>query len=137
VLERPELVEDPRFRTNKDRRGHIAELNTAVEASFRLQPRDAWIERCRRCGVPCGSVRTLTEAVAAPEPRARGMIQTVEHPTAGRYQTVGSPLRLSDTPVRAAGPAPTLGEHTDAVLREVLGYDRDRIAALRAGGAID
>ena len=136
VLERPELAEDPRFRTNKDRRGHVADLNAALEESFGSRPRDVWIERCHKAGVPSGSVRTLTEAVAAPEPRARGMIQTVEHPAAGRYETVASPLRLSETPVRVAGPAPTLGQHTEEVLREVLGYDRDRFAALRAAGAI-
>ncbi len=136
VLERPELAEDPRFRTNADRRRHVAELNAALEESFGREPRDVWIERCRRAGVPAGSVRTLTEALAAPEPRARGMIRPVDHPTAGRYETVASPLRLSDTPVRDPGPAPALGQHTDEVLRDVLGYDTDRIAALRAGRVI-
>ena len=136
VLERPELAEDPRFRTNADRRGHIAALNAALEASFRTQTRDFWIARCRRAGVPAGSVRSLTEALAAPEPRARGMIRPVEHPAAGRYETVASPLHLSGTPVRAPGPAPTLGQHTDEVLRGVLGYDDARLDKLRVDGTI-
>jgi len=136
VLERPELAEDPRFSTNKDRRAHVVDLNAALQESFGSRARDDWIARCRKAGVPCGSVRTLTEAVAAPEPRARGMIQTVEHPAAGRYETVASPLRLSDTPVRSVGPAPVLGEHTDEVLRDVLGFDAARIGTLRALGAI-
>ena len=136
VLGQAEMADDPRFHTNRDRRAHVAELVAALEAAFARQPRDVWIERCRAAGVPAGSVRTLTEALAAPEPRARGMIAAVEHPTAGRYETVASPLRLSETPARPAGPAPVLGQHTDEVLRTVLRYDEGRIAALRRSGAV-
>jgi len=135
VLERPEMAEDARFRTNKDRRAHKAELDEVLKDLFARRPRDHWIERCRASGVPAGSVRTLTEALAAPEPAARDMIQDVEHP-AGSFRTVASPMKLSGTPVRRAGPAPLLGEHTDAVLREVLGCDDARIAALRAAGGV-
>src|SRR5690606_32017734 len=135
VLDRPDLGEDPRFRTNRDRRAHKAELDEVLKDLFSRQPRDHWIERCRAAGVPAGSVRTLTEALAAPEPAARDMIQPVEHP-AGAYRTVASPMKLSDTPVRRAGPAPLLGEHTDAVLRDVLGWDEAQIAALRQAGGI-
>jgi crotonobetainyl-CoA:carnitine CoA-transferase CaiB-like acyl-CoA transferase len=135
VLERPDMAEDARFRTNKDRRAHKAELDEVLKDLFSRRPRDHWIERCRASGVPAGSVRTLTEALAAPEPAARDMIQEVEHP-AGSFRTVASPMKLSGTPVRRAGPAPLLGEHTDEVLREVLGCDDARIAALRAAGGV-
>ena len=81
-------------------------------------------------------MRSPVEAVAAPEPRARGLIQTVEHPTAGTFETVGSPIKMSGTPVRQAGPAPLLCEHTDEVLADVLGYDAAKIAALRESGTV-
>lgn len=136
VLERPEMADDPRYRTNADRRANAATLNAAIAALLAERPRAWWIERCRANGVPAGSVRTVTEAVAAPEPRERGMIQPVEHPAAGRYETVGSPIKLSETPVRPAGPAPTLGQHGEQALADVLGWDEDRIASLRRAGVL-
>lgn len=136
VLERPEAADDPRFRTNADRRAHADELKALIAPLLAARPRAWWIERCRANGVPAGSVRTVSEAVAAPEPRERGMIQAVAHPTAGHYETVGSPIRLSETRVHPAGPAPTLGQHGDDVLCEVLGWDAARIAALRRDGVL-
>jgi crotonobetainyl-CoA:carnitine CoA-transferase CaiB-like acyl-CoA transferase len=136
VLERPELADDERFLTIAARRDNEPVLNGIIGPILVTRPRDYWIETCRASGVPAGSVRTPVEAVSAPEPRARGLIQTVEHPTAGTFETVGSPMKLSDTPTRPAGPAPRLCEHTDEVLNEVLGYDADKLAGLREAGDI-
>ncbi|MGY9057136.1 MAG: CaiB/BaiF CoA transferase family protein [Alphaproteobacteria bacterium] len=136
VLERPELAEDARFTTIADRRDNQPVLLEIITSVLKTKPRDYWIETCRASGVPGGSVRSPVEAVAAPEPRARGLIQTVEHPTAGTFETVGSPIKMSGTPVRQAGPAPLLCEHTDEVLADVLGYDAAKIAALRESGTV-
>lgn len=136
VINRPELADDARFATIAGRRDNQDALNDIIVTALKTKTRDHWIETCRACGVPAGSVRTPEEAVAAPEPLARGLIQTVKHPTAGTIQTVGSPIKMSETPVRQAGPAPLLCEHTDEVLADVLGYGADEIAGLRERGTV-
>ena len=136
VLKLPKLATDERFLTIKARQQNVAAINAIIEPILASKPRDVWIAACRAAGVPAGGVRSPLEAVAAPEPRARGLIQTVEPPTAGTFETVGSPIKMSATPVRQAGPAPLLGQHTDDVLADVLGYDPARIATLREGGVI-
>src|SRR5690606_20234765 len=94
-----------------------------------------WIDKMRRAGVPAGSVRSVGEALRAPEVRHRGMVRTVEHPRAGTLEVVASPIRMSESPVGPPVAAPLLGEHTDAVLTE-FGFDAEAIARLRAAGAV-
>ncbi len=136
VIGKPEWATDPRYAKISGRQAHAEELVTAVAAILAEKPRDHWIATCRAAGVPAGSVRSPLEAVRAPEPRARGLLQEVDHPTAGRFETVGSPIKMSGTPPKPAGPAPLLGQHTDEVLGDVLGYDTGKIARLRQGGVI-
>ncbi len=136
VIGQADLAADPRFATIAGRRDNQQALLDILEPIFRTRPRDEWIASCRKHGVPAGSVRSPVEAVAAPEPNARGLIQEVDHPTAGTFKTVGSPIKMSATPVRPAGPAPLLCQHTDEVLRGVLGLDDERIADLRDSGAV-
>jgi crotonobetainyl-CoA:carnitine CoA-transferase CaiB-like acyl-CoA transferase len=136
VIGKPEWADDPRYANLTGRQAHAEDLVSAVVEILSQKPRDHWIETCRAAGVPAGSVRSPLEAIAAPEPRARNLIQEVDHPTAGKFETVGSPIKMSGTPPKPASPAPLLGQHTDDVLADVLGYDQARIAALRKGGAI-
>ena len=136
VVDRPDWADDERLRTIRGRQIHGAEIVEGLARIFATRPRDHWIARMRRAGVPAGGVRAPTEATAAPEPRARGLIRTMHHPTAGAVETVGSPIRLSETPVREVEPSPLLGEHTDAVLSDLLGYGADRIDDLRRRGII-
>ena len=136
VLDRPDLAADPRFATIGARRENQPALNAIIGPILKTKQRDPLIALCRASGVPAGSVRSPVEAVAAPEPLARGLIQEVEHPAAGAFKTVGSPIKMSETPVRKAGPAPMLCQHTDEVLADVLGYDAERIAGLRARGVV-
>lgn len=136
VLDMPELAKDPRFAVNAARRENKPALMAILEAAFSKHTRVEMIERCRANGVPAGSVRTITEAVAGPEVRERGLIQKVEHPTAGSFETVGSPLKLSETPTVPAGPAPVLGADTRRILADQLGYDASKIKALADAGII-
>lgn len=134
---RPELAEDPRFRTNAGRVSHRAELVPALAAALQARSRREWMEALGAAGVPCAPVYDLAEAFADPQAGARGAVWEIAHPLLGRVRTVASPLRhLSRTPARPGGHPPLLGEHTAEVLAEVLGMSRPRIEELARQGAV-
>jgi crotonobetainyl-CoA:carnitine CoA-transferase CaiB-like acyl-CoA transferase len=130
------LAVDPRFATNPARVQHYRALRDALAPALRRRSRDEWIARLRAAGVPCGSVRDVGEALRDPQLEARAMIESVEHAAAGLIRVLGVPIKLSETPGAVRTAPPTLGQHTEQVLREDLGLDASRIAALRAAGAI-
>jgi formyl-CoA transferase len=134
VLARPELVADPKFMTNADRNAHRDELFAALNEIFGGEEREHWLARMRKAGVPAGAVRTVTDAFASPEMAARGRVTKIPHASAGEVPNVGSALQLRGTPVVTPVGSPTLGQHTDAVLRE-FGYTDDKVAALTRQGA--
>ena len=135
ALELDGVADDPRFRTNKDRVANRADLRPIFDRVLKTRPRADWVERLARVGVPCGSVREISEVLADPQIAARHMVEEVEHPTIGRARVIGSPLKLSDTPPSIRTAPPTLGQHTETVLTE-LGYDRTAIANLKSSGVI-
>ena len=135
VIERPDLLDDPRFATNADRMGHRQETRAVLGAILRCDTRANWVEKFRQAGVPAGAVRDVGEALTSPEVEARGLIHTVAHPIAGTIRVVGSPMRLSRTPAADPSPAPALGEHSAEILRR-FGYGDRAIAVLRTEGAI-
>jgi formyl-CoA transferase/CoA:oxalate CoA-transferase len=135
ALDLEHLADDPRFRTNRDRSTHYAELRPLLDRALKSRSRDEWVQRLASVGVPCGSVRTVSEVLADPQLAARGMVAEVEHQTVGRAKVIGSPVKLSDTPAEVRTAPPILGQHTNAVLTE-LGYDREAITRLRGAGVI-
>ena len=86
--------------------------------------------------VPGGALCDVVEAFASPYATGRDMVYTIVHPTEGSVRVPGSPLKLSDTPVREPFAPPTLGQHTDEVLAEFLNMPQDKIASLRQSGAV-
>lgn len=135
VLERPDLLTDPRFASNPARLENREAVRTLLTETFLRDTRENWIAKMRAAGVPAGSVRAVGEALEAPEIRYRGMVRKVAHPTAGTLPMVASPVKLSGTPTADLHPAPLLGQHTDAILAEA-GYGTDEIVALREKGVI-
>jgi len=127
-----ELPDDARFTTNRQRVTGYDELRPFVADRLRTKPRQHWIDRLTAAGVPCGSVRDFQELFADPQLAAREMLTAVEHATIGQLKTLGVPVKLSTTPGAVRTPPPTLGQHTDAVLRRDLGMGDDAVAALRA-----
>ncbi|WP_428851468.1 CaiB/BaiF CoA transferase family protein [Imbroritus primus] len=132
----PELADDPRFATNPERVRHRDMLVPQIAALIEKRSKSDWIATLERAGVPCGPINTLDEVFEDPQVVARGLRVDLPHPTAELVKLVGSPVRMSGTPAQAMRHPPLLGEHTESVLREVLGYDDGRIAALRAAGKI-
>jgi itaconate CoA-transferase len=133
VLERPDLLADPRFATNEARRANRAALERLIEEIIATQDHAYWLARLRAADLPHGEVRGIAQVLAHPQVAARHLIQEVDSPV-GRIPVVGSPLRLSDSPARYER-IPALGEDTAAVLGE-LGYDAAALARLRAEGVI-
>ena len=130
------LAEDPRFATNAARVGHRAELAAILEPIVAARDVADWLALCDGAGIPSGPILDVGQALAHPQVQARGMVVPLQHPTAGPIRVTGVPVRLSDTPGAVRTPPPRLGEHTRAVLAEVLGLDGAAIDALvREGGA--
>jgi formyl-CoA transferase len=135
VLGRPELATLPDYATNADRVKNRERLAVTLNESLGRHPRTHWKQRMEVAGVPVGVVRTLAEAMAAEEMQDAGLLSRIPHPTAGSVANIAAPLRLDGTPVVDPVAAPTLGQHRDAILARVLGYDGQRIAALADAGA--
>lgn len=137
LLDRPQWADDPRFATNSARVEHRDELVPLLAERLQERPADEWLRLLEEAGVPCGPIHPLDRVFAEPQIRHRGMRTEAAHPLAGSVPLVGSPLKMSASPcVDPPAAPPTLGEHTESVLREVLGLDTDHIAALRERGVI-
>ena len=135
LLERPELGEDERFKTNTDRLAHREALVGRLEERFRERPASEWLSRLEAAGIPAGPIDTPEDALGSEHLLAREMIVELDHPTVGRFRSIGSPMNLGDTPVTYRRPPPRLGEHTEEVLAE-LGYDAAAVEALKAEGVV-
>jgi crotonobetainyl-CoA:carnitine CoA-transferase CaiB-like acyl-CoA transferase len=136
VAGQPELASDPRFARNQDRVRHRAVLVPLLEQVMKTRGKAQWLASLEAAKVPCGAINNLAEVFADPQVRERGMVHRWEHPLAGSVNLVASPLKLSGTPVRTDHPPPLLGQHTEQVLGDVLGWDAQRLAEMRAKGVI-
>jgi crotonobetainyl-CoA:carnitine CoA-transferase CaiB-like acyl-CoA transferase len=135
VLGRHEWIVDPRFAADHQRVAHRDELAGLIEEVTAKQPRAFWITELEKAGIPCGPILNYQEALTTPQAIARDMTINVEHPTLGPLRTLGTPIKMSATPLDPRGRGPMLGEHTDDVLAEA-GYSSDEIEQLRDNGAI-
>ena len=124
------IAGEARFATNPQRVAHRDALLAILSPILASRDRDDWTRQLRDAGVPCGAVRTIGEAVADPQLAARGMITTLEHPTSGALRFLGNPVRFTDGDRDADRAAPTLGQHTAAILG-ALGMSDAEIQKLR------
>ena len=136
VLGRPDLATHASYATMQARVQNREALVSLLKAIFATDSRDAWLTKMRAAGVPVGPVATVSEVLAGDVIRQRGLLSKIPHPTAGMVPHIAPPFRLSATPVADPQAAPTLGQHTEQVLSEVLGYDRARLDALAETGAL-
>ena len=135
ALERPDLLEDPRFITNDDRVAHRVECIETLSEIFRTRTVAHWVEIISDAGVPCGPINRVSEVVQDPQVLARSMMVDIPHPKVPGLRVTGSPLKLSETPPSIRHHPPLLGQHNEEVLLE-LGYDAPEIAHLLEKGVI-
>lgn len=127
----PEWADDPRFSTNQGRVTNRNELIPLIRQATVFKTTAQWISTLEQAGVPCGPINDLAEVFADPQVQARGLRIDLPHPLAGSAPQVANPIRLSATPVQYRNAPPLLGEHTEEVLRDVLGLTAEMIALLR------
>lgn len=136
VLGMPELADDPRYDTNAKRVERREEMVRLIEERLSARARDEWLPLFAEAGLPCGPINNIGQVFGDPQVFHRGIVQEVDHPTAGRVKLVGPPVKFSDTPAQIQAPPPLLGEHTEEVLTKLLGYTVEDVSQLRADGVV-
>ncbi len=131
VLGRPDLKEDPRFADNNARVANRPALREVLDEEFRVRDASDWLAELRQAGLPCGPINTIPEVFDHPQAEARSLTLEVDHPTAGLVQFPGFPYKFSSTPAQVRLPPPLLGQHTEEVLGNVLGFSTSEVARLR------
>jgi len=131
----PELATDSRFATEEARWENRAALNAIIEEWTRARTKHEVMRILGAAGVPCGACQDTGEVLADPHLKEREMIVDVDYPTRGAYQTVGCPVKLSDSPAAVSRP-PLLGEHTADLLRDICGLDPEEVRRLRDDGVV-
>ena len=119
VLDCEELIDDPRFKTKADRVANNKALVAILQARFSTATSQEWFDLLDAENIPAGPVQYHDEVFHDPHVLARDMVVEVEHPVAGRHRTLGTPVKLSETPGAVRRPAPTLGEHSGEIRAEL------------------
>lgn len=116
VLKKPDLAYDDRFQTNPDRVAHREVLVPLLQEGFLTKSTVYWQDKCQENNIPCGPIQNIEEVVNDPQLQAREMFIDYDHPTAGAIKMIGSPLKLSRTPVKVKHHPPDAGEHNQSIL---------------------
>lgn len=124
AIGRPELGSDPKFATNSQRIINRDELIPMLEQIMAGGERDVWIAKLEAAGVPCGPIQTIDQVFSHPQVIDRGIWQNIPHPLGGTTPTTASPMRFSATPVEYRRAPPTLGQHTEEILKELAELEK-------------
>jgi formyl-CoA transferase len=135
AMGQPAVADDPRFTTPEGRWENRDALNAIMEAWTLQRNKHEVMRILGAAGVPCGACLDTGDVLSDPHLHARDMIVDIDYPTRGTYQTVGCPIKLSDSPAEVTRP-PLLGEHTDALLASLCGVAPDEVARLRKAGVV-
>jgi len=133
---RPEWEADPRFAANRDRVAHRGALEALIAARFAEDTTDAWLARLNAEGVPAAPINTIDRVLDDPQVKHREMVVQMDHPRHGPLPTLGTPIKADGVFGVEVTPPAQLGQHTDEILRDLLGYAPERIAALRRARAV-
>src|SRR5690606_25560736 len=135
AIELPELLENKKFQRNQDRVKHRDELIPLLSEYFLAKNADEWVATIHAVKVPVGVINSIEDALNEPQIQSRNMVVDVAHPLNDHFKMIGSPIKLSDTPVEYKHAAPQLGEHTEQVLSQFK--SPDELRTLKAQGVID
>ncbi len=130
------LMDDPQYATNPQRVENRKKLVPLLQEVFLRKDSGEWLQLLGEAEIPVGPINTIDRVFADPQVLARQMLVEMDHPKVGKLKVVGSPMKLSETPVQYRIPPPLLGEHTEEVLREILGYDKETTARLKEAKVI-
>ncbi len=136
TIQQPGLKTDPRFQTNQDRVKNRSELIETLNSVFKEKNSQEWLDQIQGAGLPCGPINTVPEVFQHPQREARGLVQEVEHSSAGLVSLTGFPYKLSRTPAEIHQAPPTLGEHNREILVDLLGYSSGEYQELQEKGVI-
>ncbi len=136
AIGRPDLGEDERFMNNSDRVKCLDTLAETLQLVFSQQPVTHWLTVLTSADIPCGPVNDIKAVIEDPQIQHRGMMTTIPNRFTGTWQVENTPFRLSGAVTGPAGPSPQLGEHTQMVLRELLGLSDAEIDSLKAQGVV-
>lgn len=136
TIQRPELKMDARFQTNQDRVKNRVELIKTLNEVFKEKTAEEWLAQIQKAGLPCGPINTVAEVFQHPQREARGLVQDVEHSSAGVVSLTGFPYKLSRTPAEIHQAPPLLGEHNQEILVGLLGYSLEEMNELKEKGII-
>lgn len=136
LLQRPELADHPDFCTYPQRVANAKALEAILAESFARYAQKDLLAKALQHGVPMGVVRSVAQAYTSGEMRDQHLLSSIAHPLAGEVPAIGSPFKMFGTPLADPIAPPLLGQHTDEVLSDVLGYGEERIETLRSSGAL-
>ena len=137
VIGRPDLPEDERFKTNPLRTRHREALNGILDPIMMTKTTPEWEEIFEKEGLPYSPINNMKQICEDPHIAYRKMLVDIDQPRVGRMRIAASPIRMSETPGEVYAPAPLLGQHTDEVLKALLGYSDETIAQLKKEGVIN
>ena len=135
-LGRPEWKEDPKFKINAQRVANRNELEAYIEDISKTKTTQQWLDVFEGKGMPYAAVNDVLSALTHEHTKARNMVVEVEHEQCGPLKLVNSPVKYSETKPSIRSPPPTLGQHTDEVLKEMIGYSDQDIQALKQKGVV-
>jgi crotonobetainyl-CoA:carnitine CoA-transferase CaiB-like acyl-CoA transferase len=135
VIDEP-AFRDEKYRTQPARLADKAFIDRRLGEILRTESSEYWLARLAEKRIPCARVNRLDEALADEQVLSRNMVVELKHPEGGSTRGPGNPIKLSRTDEESFSPAPLLGQHTDTVLRELLGYSDDKLSGLKTSGAV-
>jgi formyl-CoA transferase len=135
VIGREEWITDPDYATPEARLPRLKDISATIEEWTKTKTKFEAMAILNEYDIPCGPILSMKELAEEPSLRQTGTVVEVDHPTRGKYLTVGNPIKLSDSPTEVAR-SPLLGEHIDEILSEVLGFDESRVRDLKNSGAL-
>ena len=136
VIDRPDLIEDPRFKTNPLRSNHVKELIPILTGEFSKKTTREWSILFEDADLPYTPIHNIREICEDPHIQHRNMLVEIDQPGVGKMRIAGSPIHLSETPGEVYAPAPLLGQHSEEVLRSILSYAQEEIDQLKQEGII-